>query len=210
MDDAELRPLSALTTVEDSKEPPKLQPLDIKVTKRKKSIWKKGVGLIVSEDANTIGGFIVNEVVVPAIKNLLYDSVVGTAGILFNGGTKKPKKSIFSSSNSQYEYRSYDAIYKEKDRPSVKDVSDKYRGKIDVEDLIFGTSGEAKEVLEILCDRAEEYGVASVQDLYDLLNIGSAPSISTKWGWTDLSSAKIKNCREGYLLDLPPVVPIRN
>ena len=213
VDESELNPLGdAMNNRKDDAAPPKLEPLNVTVIKKKKSVWKKGVGLIISEDANTIGDFIIRDVVVPSIKNLLYDISVGAAGLLFHGDSKvkKKKNSFFSgSSDSTYIYQNaYDRMYDKDKLPSAKNVTDKYKGRIDIDDLILGTRPEATEVLEVLCDRVEMYGQVSCQDLYDLLDIGSAPHSAVKWGWKDLSTAKVRSVREGFLIDLPPIVPI--
>lgn len=212
--DENLNPLRYSTDSTEGSSAQKLERSSIPVSKKKKSIWKKGVGLIISEDANTIGGYIMNGVVLPAVNRVMHDSMVGTADILFGnqGKTKASRAGSFIPSKSSYEYDNtdYAGAYRRNERPSAKEVTDKYRGKIDVEDLIFATKAEAEEILGILSDRAEECSYVMVQDLYDLLDIGSAPSISTKWGWTSLENARIRSCREGWLLEMPPVVPLKN
>lgn len=58
-----------------------------------------------------------------------------------------------------------------------------------------------------LSDLIKTYGFAYVSDLYDIVNISNEYE-NTKYGWYDLTSASIKDTRDGYVLDLP--LPIKN
>lgn len=62
-------------------------------------------------------------------------------------------------------------------------------------------------VLEVLSDLAERYEVATVADLYDAAGL-SSDYTDRKWGWTDLRDAQIVRVRTGYLIQLPPPVPL--
>ena len=44
-------------------------------------------------------------------------------------------------------------------------------------------------------------------DLYDLTGLPSA-HVDNKWGWTYLTNTEIRQIRDGYLLDLPPMEEI--
>jgi hypothetical protein len=58
-----------------------------------------------------------------------------------------------------------------------------------------------------MTDIIDVYKVASVTDLHDLVGLPST-YVDNKWGWENLSYANVRQIREGYLLDLPPVEPI--
>lgn len=66
---------------------------------------------------------------------------------------------------------------------------------------------EAELVIERLSDILENYDVASVADLYDLVGLPTT-YIDNKWGWTNLAYANVRQVREGYLIDLPQAEPI--
>jgi hypothetical protein len=73
--------------------------------------------------------------------------------------------------------------------------------------IILYSRSEAENVLERLTDIIDRYETVSVADLYQLLQLESSP-IDNKWGWTYLHNTEIRQVREGFLLDLPPVEPL--
>jgi len=62
-------------------------------------------------------------------------------------------------------------------------------------------------VVERLIDILDKYEVVSLADLYDLLGLPTSP-IDNKWGWTVLKQVEIRQTREGYLIELPPLEEI--
>ena len=75
------------------------------------------------------------------------------------------------------------------------------------DDIILETRWEAEEVLSHMIDLIENYGVASVADLYELVGI-TGSFTDNKYGWTNLSSATVSRVRDGYLINLPNAQPI--
>ena len=53
----------------------------------------------------------------------------------------------------------------------------------------------------------ERYDVVSRADLNDMAGI-PATYVDNAWGWTSIRFAGIKQVREGYLLELPPMIEI--
>jgi len=75
------------------------------------------------------------------------------------------------------------------------------------EDIILRTRGEGEAVIASLSDLIEDYGVASVADLYDLVGI-TGSFTDNKYGWTNLRTASVTRVRDGFLLNLPRPTPI--
>ena len=73
------------------------------------------------------------------------------------------------------------------ERDERREPSARNRSRHDFDDIVLDSRGEAEEVLSTLVDLVEDYGVASVADLYDLVGIEST-FVDTKYGWTNLSS----------------------
>ena len=91
-------------------------------------------------------------------------------------------------------YRKPGDIY-ERREPSLRN-----RSRHNFDDIILDSRGEAEEVLSHLVDLVDDYGMASVADLYDLVGITSNFT-DNKYGWTNLSSASVSRVRDGYLID---------
>jgi hypothetical protein len=74
-------------------------------------------------------------------------------------------------------------------------------------EIIFENHDDAERVLLELVKLIKTYGFVYVSDLYDIVNISNEYE-NTKYGWYDLTSASIKDTRDGYVLDLP--LPIKH
>lgn len=155
--------------------------------------------------------FTVHEIIVPAIKNLVYESFTGALDRLLNGGNGRTGYSgynkivsggvsIFTPSNT-----SYSSMYSNKNKPAVGGYSSSRNPDM----LIFPNRQSADAVLNALRSQILEYGVASVSDMYDFADSSSRSSFTdTYYGWTDLSAARVKPERGGYVLVLPPTQQI--
>lgn len=68
----------------------------------------------------------------------------------------------------------------------------------------YDTRKKAEEVLAAMYDVLERYGCVSVLDLYDLSNITQVPYSANKYGWTDLTGARVHRRKGGsYTIDIP-------
>ena len=170
------------------------------VTTRRKPLSKKFAEVFLSSDMEDVKSYIIFDVVIPGIKDAIFDTV----SILLYGDTRKGA----SKGNSNQTFVSYSGFSSPKTKPSrVQASSRRDRTVIDIQDIIFESRGEAEEVLGNLVDFIMDYGVATVADLYDLVGI-TGPFTDNKYGWTDLSMATVVRVRDGYLINLPRAVAI--
>lgn len=72
----------------------------------------------------------------------------------------------------------------------------------DFGEIILGSMAEANEVLDRLYIMIDQFGTATVADLYEMCDL-SANFVDRNWGWTDISGSRVRRVRNGYLLDLP-------
>jgi len=75
-------------------------------------------------------------------------------------------------------------------------------------DIILASKAEAEMVLDGLSTIISQYDVASVADLHDLVGLPTT-FVDNNWGWTRIGGSNIRQIREGFLLDLPPVESIK-
>ena len=100
------------------------------------------------------------------------------------------------------EYRRYSrssSAYERRERRS--------RDPFGIDRIILRTKSEAERVLRGLEDQIYNYRVASVADLFELLD-EDCPYTANDYGWTSMSGAKIVMVSEGYQLKLPRVMAI--
>ena len=184
---------------------PKLEPIATTVQTKKKPWYKRAADTFMAEDANSIGSFIVRDIVVPTIRDTIYDIITGGLSMAMYGSTKARSKNRPSGTlgGSYVSYGSYSSSNPTKAQQPARNTD-----RINVDDLIFGMADEAHQVIDAMCDRLERYGTVTVQDLYDLIGV-SAPRTAMYWGWTDLSEARVRKIREGWLIELPRSQPLK-
>lgn len=166
------------------------------VVLKKKPLSRKVAETFLGEDTKSVGRYLLYDVLIPAAKNTLFDMVNnGLEMRLF--GEVRGKRTQRDKNKSFVSYSSY--YNKEQGR---RQVSSQNRARHNFDDIVLESRGEAEEVLSGLVDLIEEYGMASVADLYELVGVTSNFT-DNKYGWINLSNASVSRVREGYLLDLP-------
>ena len=170
---------------------------------KKKSEVAKFKDVFISEDAASVGSYLFMDVLIPALKNTVEDLVTYGIRRLLRGdtGTRRSGSSIDSIS-----YRDYNKISK-RDDVRYEDSSRTKTG-YNYDDVIVGSRTEAEEVLMRLDELIETYGQASVADLYDLVGI-TGKYTDNNYGWINIRNAEPVQVRDGYLLRLPKVGPLR-
>lgn len=166
---------------------------------KKKSEVRKFIDVFIPEDVTNVKSFIVLDVIVPAAKKAILDIIEVS---LYGETGRSNRRSSTPASKVSYS-RYYD---KQSDRDSVR--SRNSRNVYEYDDVEFDTINDAQRVIEGLDDIIETYGIASVLDFYDLSNV-TGTHIDNKYGWTDLSSAKIsRTYGNRYTINLPKPVAI--
>lgn len=176
-----------------------------KAVQRREPFGKKLKDAFVSEDAPSAGEYVLEQVIIPTVKEAASETVKTLVDVILYGerrGGSSKRSSAYVSYDSYDRYR-YDRTYMS--HPNV--YSHERRGLYDFKDYILPTREDAQVVLEELTDYADEYGFVSVADLYSLL--GEEPvHTDHKYGWTALGSATIKRERDGWSLVLPRPRPL--
>lgn len=177
------------------------------VTQRKKTIGDKFRETFIGDDAQSVGSYILFDVVIPATKNLINDMVSqGIERLLF--GTATPRRSSGSRTgyNTMYKSSGPSSSINRDNRTPERSISSRNRANFDFREIVLESRVEGLEVLNSLTELIEDYGTATVADLYGLVGITSEFT-DQQWGWDNLADSQVRYVREGYLLDLPrPIV----
>ena len=168
------------------------------VRTREKSIGKKFSETFLGDDIQSVKGYIIFDVIIPAIKDTISNVVSNGVEMLLFGETRSVGKKRNES------YTSYSNYYKKDSRKEHKRETSIHNFR----DIIFDNRGEAEDVLGNLVDIIYDYGTASVADLYDLVGVTGSFS-DNRYGWSNLSGARVNRARGGgYIIDLPRVEEI--
>lgn len=166
---------------------------------RKKNEVRKLTDAFISEDVHSVKDYILQDVLIPAVKKAVVEMVESGIYMLIYGESKA--KSRDSRQNSRVSYTKY----YQRDQDYERGTRTRVRG-YDYDDIILDTRRDAEEVLDRMQDLVDTYGMVSVADLYDLVGI-SGSYTDNKYGWVHLRGADVQRVRDGYLLKLPKALP---
>ena len=168
------------------------------ITVKKKSLSQRASEALLSDEAPSIGSYILGDVLIPAIKDTLADMATSAINMAFYGDTRGGSRSRRSNSRVyRGEVRSYDRCYDRPERPTAR-LSSKY----DVDNVIFETRSDAEAVLDVLLENIDRYNQVTVGEFYDSIG-GQTRASDFNYGWYELGSARIKPTGNGYVLELP-------
>lgn len=188
-------------------------------TKRKKGITERLVsGLVGPDGLPSVGHYLTHDVVLPAIKEIIVNSVTSGINMMMYGPDSAGKRNTYQGySQRGTAYRpnvNYQSSYRQAPTTNVKYQNDArpYRkesraSRFNSEDYILANRDEAQMVLNQLLEQIDDYGWASLADFFDLVGIDSNFT-DNNYGWTNLEFAKFVVVRGGYALRLPRLEPL--
>lgn len=183
------------------------------VVQRKKPLGRRMKAIFFGGEFKGATKYVVADVLIPAFRNMIVDATSkGVERVVYPDSPRRRYDSIRPprvSYNSPYDRYSQQERGRSRvmlpDQPP-RDVPSSNRRQ-DSGEIIFVSRDEADRVAERLTDIVDKYEVASVADLHGLVGL-PANYVDNKWGWSSLRGVDIRQVREGFLLDLPPVEPI--
>lgn len=197
---------------ESSDEPKRIE----RITSEDAELKRRGLGRKVKD--TFIGGtargaveYVVTDVVVPSIRDLLFEAfhegmqklIFGDSRIRRGGGTSSGYPNV-SGYQPQVNYSAMST-----GKPTTtRSLSQRSRARHDFGEILIQNRQEAEDVLDRLYEELSRYGRVPVSVLYELTGIQSSHT-DHKWGWTSLRGANVVGTRgKGYLLDLPNPEPL--
>lgn len=167
---------------------------------KKKSDSHKLADIFVAKDKAEVMDYLWGDVMVPGIKKILWEIVTGAFDMILFGGNGRAKK------NTNAGYVSYNNYSNGRGEPS-RDNQSRARTRYSYGELVLETRGDAEDVMDRLNEAIQEYGMATVADMYDAAGL-SCNYTDNKYGWRNLRDAQIVRVRDGYMLKMPPAGPL--
>lgn len=177
-----------------------------KVVFTKKPWYKRAARNMVAEDVQNIGDFLLIDVFVPAIKNLLFDIITQATGRALYQGGRHVTRGGFGQSQGQGGIRERYSEYS--GGQQRREISSTARARHEFDDVTLDDREEAVKVVSDLVTLCEKYGRATVYELFELLGTTGSHA-DQNWGWTDLREADVVQNRGGWRLALPPPVELK-
>ena len=172
------------------------------VVRKQKSKIQNVAETFFGGDLKDVASYVVIDVMIPAAKDMLYDTVAqGFSRLLFGEVRQR-------TASTNREYTSYGSMSRDR---SLRRVDQSRRDRIssnDFDDITFRDRRDAEAVMDTLMDTIDHYGQCSVADL--LKAAGMSPKYTDyDSGWHDLSRASISRYRDGYVLNMPRTEDLR-
>lgn len=174
---------------------------------KKPSLGKRARAAVFGGTAQDTGAFVLTEVVLPAVKSIVFDIVQTSVERMLYGDGASARRNGGGSSRNRVGYSAMSTT----NRSSSEVVSGRAaRADQGYQDLEFETRGDAEAALELLTDRLREYHFVTVAQLYDIAGVTARGSFQDhKWGWDSLNGVGVRGTpARGYILNLPRPVPV--
>lgn len=178
------------------------------VSSHKKSTGKQLREALIG-DVDEVKGYLLWDVLVPALKDTVVNLIKNGAEALFYGNVdNRPSHVKRSGPTSYVSYSDYDPSKRVGNygRKPANGYSSR-RSVYDFDDVSFSSRKDAENVLDGLVSLTMNYGVASVADFRDLAGL-PINHTDNKYGWGELSQATVIQTRNGYFIQLPTPEPL--
>lgn len=183
------------------------------VVQRKQPLFTRIKETFMGDDAGSVANYVFIDVFVPQVKSMVSDIFTqAVERMLFGDSSGRARGGYGGGSRSHVSYnRMYDRpgsqSRPEETRPGGRSLSQRARSTHSFEEIVLDDRGEAEIVLDRLGDLIDEYGVATVADLYDLVGITSSFT-DNKFGWSSMGGSHVSRVRDGFLVNLPRTAPL--
>lgn len=173
------------------------------VVAKKKTPMQNLLSTFFSVDKDRMKDYVTYDVVIPTIKR----TIITLVDAALNGGDLSRRKDSSTVGRVSYDRMYSSSIARERDKD--READRRNRSALDYDDIEFASRGDAVLVLESMNDILDRYGVVSIGDYYDLAGWSNYNTCIHKYGWTNLSSAKVICTWNGrYIIEFPKAMPI--
>jgi len=166
---------------------------------KKEPLSRKFSDVFLSDTVGNVKSYIIFDVVVPAIKDLIVSMVTNGTEMLVNG------RSGGHRSSNRNDRENYSRISRgNRIGASEGPIRGNPRDRYSYNDIIFDSRGDAREVLDCMYDILDKFKMVSIADFYELAHAEECEKYTDrKYGWFDLGSAEVTRDRDGYRILLP-------
>ena len=176
-------------------------------TIRKASLGSRMRETFAGEGARETGTYVFFDVIIPAVKAMVFDTITqGADRILFGGRdvirsgmanaprTRTNYNQISTKAANNYPGRNFEG--------GGREISRTARTNHRFDEILLDSRGEAEMVLDTMQDLISRFQWVSVPEFYSMVDV-TAEFTDEKWGWTNISTAQIRPSRGKYVILLP-------
>lgn len=165
------------------------------------------------DDARSVWSYVLNEVMIPAAKDMIVDSGMEALNRAFYGDSRGGRRGTGSNPFNKPPWQQpfgnvqYNQAASAPPKETARKLSRHGRAQHDFREILLHSRAAAEDVLDALEGLIGQYEQCTVADLYNL--VGATPDFTDeKYGWYSIQGARAVRDRGGmYTVDLPkPVV----
>lgn len=183
----------------------------------KRTPTKKIVNFLFSDKLDSIGTYLMYEVLGPSLRNLAYQLGVGALQMTFFGNNRPPMGAVPPSQQYSGARRDYGAYsnpgygYAQPPQPVIA-APNGYRQRLMPNDISFDTADDANLVLDRMRMQLQKFGKVFLRDMYEFCGITAEQDNWTlsSYGWYDLNSAHpIQRVDGRWMIQFPDPMMLR-
>ncbi len=180
----------------------RIKELGVQAVRKQVPLTRRIARSLLNESSQDIGSYILYDILIPAAKSMITDSIQSGIEMLIYGETGQRRRPSHGRSGAPNV--SYGSFYRN-DRRDERPQKRFSNARFNIDEIVFKNGSDAADVLSALCDHIEEYDAVSVAEFYDYAGVVGATHTDHKWGWTgsELSNAYCTHTRGGYVIVLP-------
>ena len=170
---------------------------------RKNLFSRVGYAIFGPEGLKGVGKYVGTEIVAPAIKGVIVDSVVASINTIIYGSEAPRTRS--STPRSYGGYTNYNRQYS--GAPSTRNGNQYSRTVMAanrIQEYELPDRQQANDVLTSLREIADKYSAVSVADYYESIGV-PVEYTDNNYGWElrDLDTARVRSTPHGFIIELP-------
>ena len=177
---------------------------------RKPSVGARVKETFAGEGARETGTYVFFDVIIPAIKAMMFDTITQGADRILFGGRDVIRSGVANApryGRTDYNKQSTEAARRrypgrDFDGNGGREISRSSRANHQTADILIDTRGEAEMVLDTMQDLISRFQWVSLPEFYSLVDV-TAEFTDEKWGWSNISTAHIRPSRGKYVIILP-------
>ena len=173
------------------------------VVKKELTFGQKLKGAFLKEDLNNVRDYVIFEIIIPNVKQSIFDSITGIVGQMLGVNySAKSSSRGYSGGKGDRPFRDYAQASRTGrivgERPTRYDP-------YDVSDVVFKRKADALKLLEEIIDICDSSGWYSVERFYQRAGIPEVNNgyTNSAYGWHQVDGAEVISVPNGYIIDLP-------
>lgn len=195
---------------------PKAKPVVSKsaVVSTKKPLGQRFKDAFIAEDAADIKSWLVQDILIPGVKNTVIDMLSMLFFSKTGGGNRRSSSYSFYRPTYGYGGASYASYYNGQSRQQYNGSNNNqgyvsHNAKVNYRDIVLERRDDAERVVNEMRGRIAEFGSVSVAAMLDMMEITSDFN-DNNWGWTHPNSVGIRRVPNGWLIDVAEAEPLEN